>query len=113
MEVKQKRGAIMETPQRKKTLLMSFFSSFFRTTNNPPVIIAKNLHSPKSPISELENLVKMGEARQILKASAPTVRKYARMGCYKEYRFGAKLVFYDKQEILNFILNQGTSNGKR
>jgi hypothetical protein len=28
------------------------------------------------------------------------------MGHYKEYRFGEKLVFYDKEEILNFILNR-------
>ena len=54
----------------------------------------------------VNNLVKMSEATKLLKASAPTVRKYARLGCYKEYRFGEKLVFYDKEEILNFILNR-------
>jgi hypothetical protein len=48
----------------------------------------------------------MKEAVKLLKASAPTVRKYARLGYYKEYRFGEKLVFYDKEEILNFILNR-------
>lgn len=54
----------------------------------------------------MNNLVKMKEATKLLKASAPTVRKYARLGCYKEYHFGEKLVFYDKQEILNFITNR-------
>ncbi|KAA6308108.1 hypothetical protein EZS27_040216 [termite gut metagenome] len=60
-----------------------------------------------SPIDKaMNNLVKMKEATKLLKASAPTVRKYARMGYYKEYRFGEKLVFYNKEEILNFILNR-------
>jgi len=54
----------------------------------------------------MNNLIKMKEATKILRASAPTVRKYARMGHYKEYRFGEKLVFYDKEEILNFILHR-------
>ena len=60
-----------------------------------------------SPVdAAMNNLVKMKEATKLLKASAPTVRKYARLGCYKEYRFGEKLVFYDKEEILNFIINR-------
>jgi predicted DNA-binding transcriptional regulator AlpA len=60
-----------------------------------------------SPVDKaMNNLIKMKEATKILRASAPTVRKYARMGHYKEYRFGEKLVFYDKEEILNFILNR-------
>ncbi|KAA6339080.1 hypothetical protein EZS27_012974 [termite gut metagenome] len=54
----------------------------------------------------MNNLIKMKEATKLLKASAPTVRKYARMGYYKEYRFGEKLVFYNKEELLNFILNR-------
>lgn len=59
----------------------------------------------------MNNLIKMKEATKLLKASAPTVRKYARLGHYKEYRFGEKLVFYDKEEILNFIMNRcRTSN---
>lgn len=60
-----------------------------------------------SPIDKaMSNLIKMKEAVKLLKASAPTVRKYARLGYYKEYRFGEKLVFYNKEEILNFILNR-------
>ena len=60
-----------------------------------------------SPIDkEMSNLIKMKEATKLLKASAPTVRKYARLGFYSEYRFGEKLVFYNKEEILNFILNR-------
>jgi predicted DNA-binding transcriptional regulator AlpA len=54
----------------------------------------------------MTNLVKMKEATKLLKASAPTVRKYARLGFYKEYRFGEKLVFYNKEEILKFILSR-------
>ena len=54
----------------------------------------------------MTNLVKMKEATKLLKASAPTVRKYARLGYYKEYRFGEKLVFYNKEEILKFILSR-------
>jgi predicted DNA-binding transcriptional regulator AlpA len=61
----------------------------------------------QSPIDKaMSNLIKMKEATKILRVSAPTVRKYARMGHYKEYRFGEKLVFYNKEEILNFILNR-------
>jgi predicted DNA-binding transcriptional regulator AlpA len=60
-----------------------------------------------SPVDKaMSNLIKMKEATKLLRASAPTVRKYARMGHYKEYRFGEKLVFYDKEEILNFILKR-------
>lgn len=59
------------------------------------------------PQEGMENLIKIKEAMRLIKASAPTVRKYARLGCYKEYRFGAKLVFYDKAEMLNFILASG------
>ena len=60
-----------------------------------------------SPIdTAMSNLIEMKEATKLLKASAPTVRKYARLGHYKEYRFGEKLVFYDKKEILDFIINQ-------
>lgn len=57
----------------------------------------------------MSNLIKMKEATKLLKASAPTVRKYARLGYYKEYRFGEKLVFYNKEEILNFILKRFTT----
>ena len=63
------------------------------------------------PTDEIENLIKMKEAMQLIKASAPTVRKYARLGYYKEYRFGEKLVFYNKEEMLNFIMRGG--NGKK
>jgi predicted DNA-binding transcriptional regulator AlpA len=63
-----------------------------------------------SPVDKaMNNLIKMKEATKLLRASAPTVRKYARMGHYKEYRFGEKLVFYDKEEILNFILNRNVN----
>lgn len=60
-----------------------------------------------SPVDKaMNNLIKMKEATKLLKASAPTVRKYARLGYYSEYKFGEKLVFYDKSEILDFILNR-------
>lgn len=63
-----------------------------------------------SPVDiAMSKLIKMKEATKLLRASAPTVRKYARLGHYKEYRFGEKLVFYNKEEILNFILNQSTT----
>lgn len=51
----------------------------------------------------MNNLIKMKEATKLLKVSAPTVRKYARLGYYKEYRFGEKLVLYDKEEILKSL----------
>ena len=60
-----------------------------------------------SPVDKaMNNLIKMKEATKLLKASAPTVRKYARLGYYSEYKFGEKLVFYNKEEILSFILNR-------
>ena len=55
---------------------------------------------------DFENLVKMKEATKLIKSSPPTVRKYAKLGYYKEYRFGEKLVYYDRKEILAFILNK-------
>lgn len=68
----------------------------------------KKENAPSSPIDqEMENLIKMKEATKLLKTSPPTVRKYARLGFYREYRFGEKLVFYSKQEILDFILKKG------
>lgn len=71
-----------------------------QTNNNA---VKENL----SPVDrEMNNLIKMKEATKLLKASAPTVRKYARLGYYSEYRFGEKLVFYNKEEILDFILNR-------
>ena len=112
-----------DVSRKKSSIIVNLFHSLFGTNDKvsdkasaptaaaivPPVpIIPIN---PLPSVSGLDNLVKMGEARKILKASAPTVRKYARMGCYKEYRFGEKLVFYDKQEILNFILSKGGVNG--
>lgn len=66
-------------------------------------------HFPPVPANFcMDNLIKMKEAMKLIKASAPTVRKYARLGYYKEYRFGEKLVFYNKQEMLDFILKQGS-----
>jgi hypothetical protein len=53
-----------------------------------------------SPVDKaMSNLIKMKEATKLLRASAPTVRKYARMGHYREYHFGEKLVFYNKRNI--------------
>jgi predicted DNA-binding transcriptional regulator AlpA len=83
------------------------FVKFWQKPENEKTV--ENSVSPEnlSPVDKaMSNLIKMKEATKLLRASAPTVRKYARMGRYKEYRFGEKLVFYDKEEILNFILNR-------
>ncbi len=83
------------------------FAKFWQKPEKEETV--ENNVSPEnlSPVDKaMSNLIKMKEAVKLLKASAPTVRKYARLGYYKEYRFGEKLVFYDKEEILNFILNQ-------
>ncbi|KAA6325141.1 hypothetical protein EZS27_025608 [termite gut metagenome] len=86
----------------KKTI-MKFWQKPEKEETVESSISVENL----SPIDKaINNLIKMKEATKLLKASAPTVRKYARMGYYKEYRFGEKLVFYNKEEILNFILNR-------
>jgi len=80
---------------------------FWQKSVNEKTIIDNSTIDKISPVDlAMNNLVKMKEATKLLKASAPTVRKYARLGCYKEYRFGEKLVFYDKEEILNFIINR-------
>lgn len=72
-----------------------------------------NTQDNSSPTDEaMSNLIKMKEATKLLKASAPTVRKYARLGHYSEYKFGEKLVFYNKQEILDFILSRTTAPNK-
>lgn len=83
------------------------FAKFWQKPEKEETV--ENHVSPEnqSPIDKaMSNLIKMKEATKLLRASAPTVRKYARMGHYREYRFGEKLVFYDKEEILNFILNR-------
>lgn len=83
------------------------FVRFWQKPEKEETIKDSSTNAKMSPVDmAMNNLVKMSEATKLLKASAPTVRKYARLGCYKEYRFGEKLVFYDKEEILNFILNR-------
>jgi len=83
------------------------FVRFWQKPEKEVTIKDSSTNEKMSPVDmAMNNLVKMKEATKLLKASAPTVRKYARLGCYKEYRFGEKLVFYDKEEILNFILNR-------
>ena len=83
------------------------FYQFWRNSENVEAVENSIPNENLSPVDKaMSNLIKMKEATKILKASAPTVRKYARLGYYKEYRFGEKLVFYDKEEILNFILNR-------
>ena len=83
------------------------FVRFWQKPEKEETIKDSSTNEKMSPVdAAMNNLVKMSEATKLLKASAPTVRKYARLGCYKEYRFGEKLVFYDKEEILNFIINR-------
>jgi predicted DNA-binding transcriptional regulator AlpA len=83
------------------------FYQFWRNSENEEAVENSIPNKDLSPVDKaMNNLIKMKEATKLLKASAPTVRKYARLGYYKEYRFGEKLVFYDKEEILNFILNR-------
>lgn len=77
--------------------------------HSPAEEIVKDNVSTKeiSPIDvAMSKLIKMRDVKILLKASPPTIRKYAKLGYYKEYRFGQKLVFYDKEEILNFILSR-------
>ena len=105
METKHKRGTVVQTPQVKKSSLVSFLHSLFISTNKAPAVVVGTPITQQVSVSGIENLVKMGEACKILKASPPTVRKYARLGYYKEYRFGQKLVFYNKEEMLNFLIN--------
>lgn len=83
------------------------FYQFWRNLENEEAVENSIPEEQMSPVDKaMSNLIKMKEATKLLKASAPTVRKYARLGYYKEYRFGEKLVFYDKEEILNFILSR-------
>jgi predicted DNA-binding transcriptional regulator AlpA len=86
------------------------FYQFWRNSENVEAVESSILEEQVSPVDKaMSNLIKMKEATKLLRSSAPTVRKYARMGHYKEYRFGEKLVFYDKEEILNFILNRNVN----
>jgi hypothetical protein len=66
--------------------------------------------SPTPSNLNMDDLIKMKEATKLIKASPPTVRKYARLGYYKEYHFGEKLVFYNRTEMLDFIINKGAIN---
>ena len=73
------------------------FKKFWLKSENEEAVENSIPEKEMSPIDRaMSNLIKMKEATKHLKASAPTVRKYARLGNYKEYRFGEKLVFYDK-----------------
>lgn len=93
--------------------MRSFLGKLFRKFKKQETLVKSKpiVSETQLPCEGMENLIKMKEAMQLLKASAPTVRKYARLGYYKEYRFGEKLVFYNKEEMLNFIMSGG--NGKR
>lgn len=87
--------------------MKKYFYQFWRNSENERAVENSIPEEQVLPVDKaMSNLIKMKEATKLLKASAPTVRKYARLGHYKEYRFGEKLVFYDKEEILNFILSQ-------
>lgn len=85
---------------------MQKFFQLFKKTKTGLEFEIQNSEEKTSPKVEGDNLIKMKEATQLLKASPPTVRKYAKLGFYKEYRFGEKLVYYNREEILNFILRQ-------
>lgn len=88
-------------------IMRKTFKKFWLKSENEEAVGNSIPVEQVSPVDKaMSNLIKMKEATKLLKASAPTVRKYARLGYYKEYRFGEKLVFYDKEEILNFILNK-------
>ena len=83
------------------------FVRFWQKPEKEETIKDSSINEKMSPVDmAMNNLVKMSEATKLLRASAPTVRKYTRLGFYKEYRYGVKLVYYDKLEILNFILNR-------
>lgn len=89
--------------------MRTILRKLFRSSENEEIKVkATPATITASPSEGMENLIKMKEAMKLIKASAPTVRKYARLGYYKEYRFGEKLVFYNKQEMLDFILKQGS-----
>lgn len=85
---------------------MQKFFQLFKKTKTGLEFEIQNSEEKTSPKVEGDNLIKMKEATKLLKASPPTVRKYAKLGFYKEYRFGEKLVYYNREEILNFILRQ-------
>ena len=91
--------------------MKTFFAKLFRKSENVEIPAKTKPAISPIPSEGMENLIKMKKATKLIKASAPTVRKYARLGYYKEYRFGEKLVFYNREEMLNFILSG--SNGKK
>lgn len=91
--------------------MKNLFAKLFRKSETVEIVAKTKPTISSLPSEGMENLIKMKEAMMLIKASAPTVRKYARLGYYKEYRFGEKLVFYNREEMLNFILSG--SNGKK
>lgn len=89
------------------------YQFWLRSDSEEQKDVSSNTQEDLSSTDEaMSNLIKMKEATKLLKASAPTVRKYARLGHYSEYKFGEKLVFYNKQEILDFILSRTTAPNK-
>ena len=63
-------------------------------------------HENNTNNSSFDDLIKMKEAMRLLQTSAPTVRKYARLGRYQQYRMGEKLTYYRKSEILEYIMKK-------
>lgn len=92
---------------------MNYFKKFWLNSEKEETVGGNVSSEDLSQVDKaMKNLIKMKEATKLLKASAPTVRKYARLGHYKEYRFGEKLVFYNKEEILNFIISRCQTSEK-
>lgn len=88
-------------------MLMEIIKKFWSKTEKRETI--KNSISNKEKREEIvknePNLITTKEVQELLGVSAPTVRKYANLGYYNAYKYGKKLVFYRKEEILSFVLN--------
>jgi predicted DNA-binding transcriptional regulator AlpA len=53
--------------------------------------------------------IKVEEVMRLLNVSRPTVNEWARQGFFKKFKVNSR-VFYDRDEIMNFISKQNSPN---
>ena len=63
--------------------------------------VIKNLKNQSDPS---EDLIKVPEAREILKVSRTTLHKYVQEGRINSYQLGSR-VFYSRKEIIDAVKN--------
>ncbi|MDY0393015.1 MAG: helix-turn-helix domain-containing protein [Candidatus Bipolaricaulis sp.] len=83
--------------------------SFFQKVRK---IVKEELSYSKNPQTDSKSqipYIKVEEVMRILNVSRPTVNEWARQGYFKKYKINSR-VFYNRDEIMNFISKQNSPN---